>query len=379
MTISTLDEIIPSSSPGRIAFAVPTAFVALVPGLVGAVVALILGLLTFGVQSTLEPRHLPLAVGAADPAAKAAVAPAVGRVTAHGGDLVEWRRVDSRAEAERLLDAKAIYGALLFSPGPGGLTATVLVSGALNPTATQVAQPILTQIAMSITSAARAQLSAGGTAPAAPQGGATSAVQAVIIHPTSAASRTLPLAASALLWLATLVTNVVRVVLAPRLRGGRPLGRVASVVTAVAGGLLGTCVVLGLARIWDSGIPLNWEVAGFLSLVGTAFALLQAGVLRWLGLSGMAVLAPLYLMAPAVAGMPPELLNPVYRAVLWSWTPFRFTSEGLRSLLFLGSGAPDVQYALWVCAGIGLGGLLLTLGPKPHRRSGQNWKNGNQA
>jgi hypothetical protein len=105
--------------------------------------------------------------------------------------------------------------------------------------------------------------------------------------------------------------------------------------------------VLGLARIWDAGLPLSWEVAGFLGLVGTAFALLQAGVLRWLGLAGMAVLAPLYLMAPAVAGMPPELLNPVYRALLWSWTPFRFTAEGLRSLLFVGSGAPDVQYALW--------------------------------
>jgi hypothetical protein len=342
-------------------------------------VALILGLLTFGVQSTLEPHHLPLAVGTSESAAAPALAPVIGRVAAQGGDVVDWRRVDSRAEAERMLDGKEIYGALLLSPGPGGLTATVLVSGALNPTATQVAQPILTQIGMSITSAARALPSAGGTAPAAPQGSATSAVQAVILHPTSAAGRTLPLAASSLLWLATLVTNVVRVVLVPRLRGGRPLGRAASIVTAVAGGLLGACVVLGLARIWDAGLPLSWEVAGFLGLVGTAFALLQAGVLRWLGLAGMAVLAPLYLMAPAVAGMPPELLNPVYRAVLWSWTPFRFTTEGLRSLLFLGSGAPDVQYALWVCAGIGLGGLLLTLGPKPYRRSSPNWKKGNQA
>src|SRR5258708_16595681 len=186
MMISTPDEINPSSSLGRIASAVPTALVALVPGLVGALAALILGLLTFGVQSTLEPRHLPLAVGASDPAATAALTPVIGRVTAQGGDLVEWRRVDSRAQAEGLLGGKAIYGALLFSPGPGGLTATVLVSGALNPTATQVAQPILTQIAMSITSAARAQPPAGGPAPATPQGRATSACQAVMLHPTAA-------------------------------------------------------------------------------------------------------------------------------------------------------------------------------------------------
>ena len=96
--------------------------------------------------------------------------------------------------------------------------------------------------------------------------------------------------------------------------------------------------MLGLALLWDSGIPIKWEVAGFLWLAGAAFALFQAGIRRWLGLPGMALLGPLYLMAPAVAAVPPELLNPIYRAALWSWTPFRFTTEGLRSLLYLGPG-----------------------------------------
>jgi hypothetical protein len=142
-----------------------------------------------------------------------------------------------------------------------------------------------------------------------------------------------------------------------------------SVSAAVIVGLFGSGVVLGLALLWDSALPIGWEVAGFLWLVGAAFGLFQAGILRWLGLPGIALLGALYLMAPAVAALPPELLNPIYRAALWSWTPFRFTTEGLRSLLYLGSGAQDVQTALWVCAGLAAGGLLLIIIPKPGRPS----------
>jgi len=322
--------------------------VVLVPGLAGALIALALGLLTFGVQATAQPHSLPLAIGATDASAVAAVSPITQHVTTQGGDAVAWRVVASRMEAEHLLDRKEIYGALLLSPEPKGLTATVLVSGAVTPAAAQVAQPLLTQVARAVTAA-----------------GASPAVEIASIHPTSAAGRTLPLAASALLWFATLVTSVLVVVAVPRLQSGWPAGPGLRISAGLSGAVLGTAVVLGLATLWDSGLPLGWEVIAFLGLVGIAFALLQGGILRWLGLPGIAVLAPLYLMAPSVAGLPPELINPAYRALLWSWTPFRFSSEGLRSLLFIGSTAPDVAPALWGLAGIGLAGLLLMLAPKP--------------
>lgn len=370
---STHDEPAPQVSSRR-ARAFPVGPLALGLGTLGALAALLIGLLTFGVQATVEPRQVPLAIGASAPGAAPALAPALDRVTGQGGDAVSWRRVDSRTEAERLMDRKEAYGAVLFGPTPSGLTATVLLSGALNPSATQVALPVLTQVAEGVTAAARAQSASrppqpAGAAPAAAAPGApTPAVEIVTLHPTSAAGRTLPLAASALLWLATLATNVLVVVLAPMIRPGRPLGRTAWVGAAVVGALLGTVVVLGLARLWDAAIPLGWEAAGFLALVGTAFALLQAAVLRWLGLRGVALLGLLYLMAPSVAGLVPELINPVYRTLLWSWTPFRFSSEGLRSLLFLGSGSSEVQIALWVFGGLALAGLLLMLAPRPSPR-----------
>lgn len=332
-------------------FSPPAAVLAVAVAAAGAAVALVIGLLTFGVQATASPSHVPLAVGATAPA----VSPIAARVAGQGGDAVSWRTVTSRAEAERLLDDRQVYGALLFDAGPGGPTATVLLSGALNPSATQVAEPVLTQVATAVLTSARTQPAAGP------------ALQVVTIHPTSAAGRTLPLAAGALLWLATLIASVLAVVAGPRLRGGRPLGRPATLAAAAASALLGTAVVAGLAHAWDSGLPLSWPAAGFLALVGLAFALLQSAVLRWLGVRGVAVLVPLYLTAPAVAALVPELLNPVYRDLLWSWTPFRFSAEGLRGLLFLGGDTQDVRTALVVFGTIAAAGLLAVIAPRPGR------------
>ncbi len=312
--------------------------VSLLAALIGTIAAFVLGLLTFGVQATVNPDHVPLAVGADNPSDSGALAQLTQNIAAHGGDQIDWHTVQSRAEAVNLLDTKQVYGALLFSPGPGGLTATVVLSGAVNPNATAIAQPILVGVAEST----KAQF------------------QVITIHPTSAAGRTLPLAATALLWLTALVANVIALVLGPRLRGGNPLGRIGVIGVAAGAAVLGTGLAIGFGWLWDSSLQIGSDLVGFLMLVGFAFALLQAAVLRWVGIAGMALLAPLYLMAPAVAGLPPELINPVYRSLLWSWTPFRFSTEGIRSLLFLGGGAPDVQPALLVFVAIALGGLLVT-------------------
>src|SRR5207302_1736936 len=99
---------------------------------------------------------------------------------------IAWRTVTSRAQAEAALDRREVYGALLISPGPGGPTATVLLSGALNPSATQVAQPLLTQVAEGVVAAGRAQAAARPAQPPAPP---APAVQVVTIRPASAAGR----------------------------------------------------------------------------------------------------------------------------------------------------------------------------------------------
>ena len=299
---------------------------AVLAAVVGAVAALVLGLLTFGVQATVHPHHVPLAV--AVPAdAPPQLRGIADKLTSTPSEEVAWR-VTTPDEGRALLASDNVYGVLELAPGK----ATVVLSGAVNPSGTQVAQQVLGAVAQGLGVQA----------------------QVVTLNPASAAGRTAPLAASALLWIGGLAAGALFTAFAKRPGvGSRLLG-------AVTASVLGVGVVAGFLRLWDSSLPLNAQVLGFLLLVAAAFALLQAGLLRLLGIRAMAILGPLYLMAPAVAGQVPELLNPAYRAALWSWTPFRFSSEGLRDLLQ--GGAFDTT-AIWVFAIMALVGLAIVVSP----------------
>lgn len=322
--------------PGRPAAGLMTA-------LVGAVVAIVLGLLTFGAQATAAPYALPLAVsvppgGALEPIAE--------RVASQGGEAVSWR-VATEPKARELLDDKAVYGILQLRAGPGGPRVGAVVSDAISPAATQAARQILVTVGTAVS----ARLSPQGPAP----------VPVETVHPTSKAGTVFPLAASALLWIATLVTSLVLALLASR--SGRTPTASARLTAVAAIAVLAPAVVVGFAWLWDRDLTLPWTAVGFLVLVATAFAALQGGMLRVLGISAAPLLAVLYLTVPAVAALPPELLHPAYRFALWSWTPFRFSTESLRSLLFLDGSVPDVRPGVVVFAVLAAVGLLLLLWP----------------
>ena len=189
------------------------------------------------------------------------------------------------------------------------------------------------------------------------------------VHPASAAARTAPLAASALLWIGTLIGSVLLVGISRRAQ--RPTTVPTRVATAAGAAIGATAAVLGLIALWDwrlldGGRQADSRLVGFLLLAAFAFAAVQGAVLRLAGLAGMAILGPLYLMAPAVAGQVPEVLHPLYRTLLWSWTPFRFSTEGVRSLL-LRTTPPDVTTAVWVLAGMAVVGLVVLLWPSRRR------------
>jgi hypothetical protein len=283
---------------------------ALVTAVAGAVVAFLLGLLTFGVQATVHPHDVPLAVVAPPPIAE--------RVRAADSAEVDIR-VAEAGEARALLADQEVYGVLEISPGQ----ATIRLNPAVNPSGTQVAQQVLTGVAQ----------------------GAGLPAKVEAVQPTPA-ERTAPLAASALLWVGGMISGLLFVVLK-----GRRFRLLSSLTTAVL--VVGS--VTGLLAWW--GVTFSAAALTFMLAVAVSFALLQAGLFKHLGIRAMGVLGLLYLMAPAVAGQVPELLNPVYKAVLWSWTPFRFSAEGLRSLMYDGS----VGTEWWVFGGIALVGLVLLL------------------
>ena len=321
----------------------PTA-VAVGLGLVGAVVATVLGLLTFGVQATVAPDHLPLAVATPD---DPALRQAADEIASRGGDSVEWTVTDP-GHARDLLDDKDVYGILEIDHGPA---ITIVTSGAVNPQGTQVAQQVLTGAAQGLLGALAQR-----------QPGLTLAPPEVeTVHAVSTAGRTAPLAASALLWIGGLVGAMAFGLLVVR-RGMRP-GATAPLALVVSVSVLATGAVVGLLKLWDSSLDVSAEVLGFLVLTAAAFAAVQGALLRLVRLRAAAILGPMYLLAPSVAGTVPEMLDPTYRALLWSWTPFRFSTEGLRSLLQGVPDAPDVRNGVLVLASMAVVGLVVLLWP----------------
>jgi hypothetical protein len=166
---------------------------------------------------------------------------------------------------------------------------------------------------------------------------------------------------SALLWIAGLVAAIGYALLVTQrgLRRG-PLSRIALLATV---SLAATAVVVGFLELWDSSLTLSWEILGFILLTAVAFAAVQGALVRLLKVRAAAILGPLYLIAPAVASQVPEMLNPAYRTLLWSWTPFRFSTEGLRSLLLGTPDAPDVRTGIVVLASMAVAGLVVMLWP----------------
>lgn len=321
--------------------------VAVLLGVVGAVVATVLGFLTFGAQATAAPDHLPVAVTTSD-AAPPQLRAAAEQVAGQGGDAVEWQVTDQRRARELLAD-KEVYGILELEAGQGGVTPTIVVSGAVNPQGTQVAQQMLTGAAQGLAGALTQQ------------GVQVSPPRVETVHEASAAARTAPLAASALLWIGGLVAALAFGLLIVRER--MPVGPLARATLLASVSVLATGVVLGFIRLWDSSLPIDAEVVGFVLLAAVAFASVQGALLRLLRLRAAAILGPLYLIAPAVAGQVPEMLDPAYRTLLWSWTPFRFSTEGLRSLLQGTPDAPDVRTGVLVLGGMALVGLVVMLWP----------------
>jgi hypothetical protein len=318
--------------------------VAVLLGVAGAVVATVLGFLTFGAQATAAPHGVPLAVAAPPGRLQEAAT----RISQQGGDAVDWQVTDAD-RARELLSDKQVYGVLELGGGQQGVELTIVTSGAVNPQGTQAAQQVLTGAAQGLAGAL------------AQQGVTVSPPHLEVIHPASIAGRTAPLAASALLWIGGLVAALGFGLLVVR-RGMRP-GPASRAALLLTVSVVATAVVAGFFRLWDSSLPLGWDVLGFVFLTAVAFAAVQGALLRIVRLRAAAILGPLYLIAPAVAGQVPELLNPAYRTLLWSWTPFRFSTEGLRSLLLGAPGAPDVRTGIIVLASMAVAGLVVMLWP----------------
>ncbi len=76
----------------------------------------------------------------------------------------------------------------------------------------------------------------------------------------------------------------------------------------------------------------------FLIITSYVFFLIQSSVLNWLGFKGWPILILIWLFGLPVVSLPPEFLSSFYRVGIYTWIPFRFSVEGLNSILFFDAG-----------------------------------------
>lgn len=159
-----------------------------------------------------------------------------------------------------------------------------------------------------------------------------------------------PTTLTQIIWITTLISSAIIFMALRKSQENKikPLG----FVYQLAAGLLFTSVnaliVLYLAsHILDLHVPDYWAVYGFLVFASGMFFLMQGALLNWLGLGGMPILVLLFFFSNPVLALAPEMLPDVTKTWLYSWTPFRFSVEGLRSIFFYGGhGLGGYQYVL---------------------------------
>ncbi len=171
----------------------------------------------------------------------------------------------------------------------------------------------------------------------------------------------LPLLFTVLLWLGSLIGSLLVWLMLHR------KGQLATrfVGTQLLAGVL-LAVIQTFSTLAVAGWMMGMEMSNygylimFLSLTAIVFFLIQSSVLNWLGFKGWPILIMIWLFGLPVVSLPPEFLSAFYKFAIYSWIPYRFSVEGLSSILFFDAGG-NLSSMLAILAVIGSVFLLLVL------------------
>jgi hypothetical protein len=323
---------VPDSGPGSAHRAHP-AWLAGAQAVVGLTALLTLVLVAFVWPATnLAPRDLPVGLAAPDP-----VAAQIEQGLSRGAEgALEITRVTDRAEAERLIRDREIYGAIVVDASG----ASVLTASAASPVVAQ----LLGQLAGGLGQAFGQQL------------------QVVDVVPLPADDpRGAGLAAAAL---PLVIGAVAAAALLTRVLPGTVARLVGVVSLAVLAGLAMTAVL----QFWLGSLEGSyWANAGVLALAIAASATVLLGLERLLGYAGLGLgAAVLLLLGNPLSGLnaAPELL-PAGWGQLGQFLPPGAAGTALRSVAFFdGAGAGQALVVLLCWLGVG---IVLSLVPRFRR------------
>jgi len=339
-----------------------------------------------------KPKELPVALVVLDQPAELPTGGALAagmmiqdKLTSLPGLPIDWHVVGSEEEARSGLEEREYYGALVLSadlsggllslatPSPKPADVKIIANEGMNAQASTVVRQLLGQ-AMKMVGAELSQQLLGQIGQQTGQISIETAkalmtpinVQEEVVHSPGSnnASGNAPGLLTQIMWIGSLVTSMTLFMASGKAVAAGSRRWTVSAMQAVAG-----LAVVGAASgfvVWMASSWYGMELANagatwlILWLAGSAFFLLQSSLLNWIGLPAMALLVLLMFFSMPLLNMAPEFLSRTTHDWIYSWTPLRFASGGLREAMYFG-GLDAIGSNATVLWGIAGGFLLLLL------------------
>ncbi|WP_373231488.1 YhgE/Pip domain-containing protein [Cohnella sp.] len=362
-------------------------------GIIAVFVALIVfGAAMMGSILGAKPKDLPVAIVVLDEQAELPTGGslAVGEMIREklvGNTQVPfvWQVVGSEAEVRTGLDNQEYYGALvlpadlssgmlsLASPSPKPATVKIITNEGMNTQASSAVKQILGAAMKGVSLELSSQLlgQIGQQSEQISVGAAKALLTPInvaeeTVHSVGAnnASGNAPGMLTQILWIGSLVTGLLLFMISQQAiaKGARRWSVILSQT------VIGLAVIMAVSGflVWMASSWYGMELAHavdtwlFLWLAGSTFFLLQSSLMNWIGLLSMGILVLLMFFSMPVLNIAPEFLSQATQDWLYSWTPLKFVSAGLREVMYFGgleSGNRNVD-VLWGITGVFLVALV---------------------
>ena len=301
---------------------------------------LLVTVITFPMLS-MEVKDIPVAVFSQDEGMKTpggtvnAGENMVKQITKSGNKALDWDVLKSNQEVQDALDDGTYYAVFTI---PKDFTKTAAAGGenALKVTLDQGKNPLVSN---SLTGMLTAMSEKSGMK-----------LQTEIIHSTAdygMLAMFLPMACIMFLYIGSLLTSLMTTKNVGLQYGAAKGGVGASygiqllylICGALVLGFAAVCIIRGI-----TGVELEIGKIGImLAIIAGGIMLLTNGCINLFGTKGIAIPVLLFFLGMSLMSIPHQFLPGFWDAVVASWEPLRYFGEGLRALLYQGSG-------LWNCA-----------------------------
>ena len=259
----------------------------------------------------------------------------VKQITKSGNKALDWDVLKSKQEVQDALDEGAYYAVFTI---PQDFTKTAAMGGekTLKVTLDQGKNPLVSNSLASMLTAMSEQ--------------SGMKLQTEIVHSTAdygMLAMFLPMACVMFLYIGSLLTSLMTTKniglrdAAAKRKAGASYGL--QVLYLLCGALVLGFAAVGI--IWSvTGIELEVGKIGImLAIIAGGIMLLTNGCINLFGTKGIAIPALLFFLGMSLMSIPHQFLPGFWDAAVASWKPLRYFGEGLRALLYQGSG-------LWNCA-----------------------------